>query len=145
MNDIKLFIDFDGTLCGESEWKSFYWNTTKIFTTGLHFTPPNVKWSILTGRPRTDKFLIKLACSKYKIQPEEIITTPTWIHSFKSERETANWKESIIKKWLQKLNIKLVIYVDNNSEFLSYFNYISGLVVCTNKSLNQYLYNQGYC
>lgn len=144
MNDIKVFIDFDGTLCGESSWKNFCWNTTKVFTTGLHFRPPDIEWSILTGRPKIDRPLIKLACRKYNIYPKEIITSPTWFHIFKTERETIEWKESVIKKWLERLNIRTVIYVDDDLNLLSYFAYVSGLLVCTSRSLKSYLYNQGY-
>lgn len=111
----KLFIDVDGTLCGENEWKSFIYNTSRLFSSGLIFKPPVTnKWSVLTSRPMIDTIIVKLVCKKYNLYPEEIITSPTWFYSFKNKDHVVEWKSSVISSYLNNCFYDHVIYVDND-------------------------------
>lgn len=127
---VKIFIDFDGTICGESSWKSFFHNTMRVFKTGLLMDIPNHSWSILTARPKFDKWIIQKACKKYSLYPDEIITSPTLFYKFKNEIDRANWKSSVLSKHLNSMFVTDVVYVDDDPENLAHIMNQQGLTLC---------------
>ena len=126
----KIFIDMDGTLCGRTRWDGFIKNTLDLFLSGLLFKPPNVRWTLLTSRPKIDYPIIKLVCYKYKLNPEEIITTPSIFYPYKNKEEVARWKRDILV--LEYMKNNSVIYVDDDPEILSMIDL---------KNEDMYLYN----
>ena len=136
---VKIFIDLDGTICGISEWKSFIHNTMCLFNTGLLMDMPNHSWSILTARPRFDRWVIKRVCKKYKLYPDKIITSPTMFYKFEGKQDRADWKYSVLSKELDDIFVTDVIYVDNDAEDLSRIKTQNGLVLCKPNMLNKIL------
>lgn len=127
----KIFIDFDGTIAGESKWSGFWYNTSQLFKTGLLMELPSYNWSVLTSRPKMDKFFIWKACRKYKIYPDKIITTNTWFYPFKDKEDASNWKSSILSKCISdQIFIDKVIYVDSDSEITSKIFKQPNLIIC---------------
>lgn len=134
---VKIFIDLDGTICGITEWKSFFHNTMQLFKTGLLMNIPSHSWSILTARPRIDRWFIKRACKKYRLYPDEIITSPTWFYKFDGPQDRVNWKLSVLNKHLENMFITDVIYVDDDPEDLGLImNQQQGLTLCRSDKLN---------
>jgi hypothetical protein len=127
---IRLFIDLDGTICGQTKWMGWYNSTKALFNSGLLMRIPNVCWSILTARPRIDKFIISRICKKYKIYPKKIIVSPTWFFSFKNNDEIADWKTSILSKSLDELFVDKVIYVDTSFDLLSRMIKQKDIILC---------------
>lgn len=136
---IKIFIDFDGTICGDDDWKGFIRNTISIFNTGLLMDIPKHSWSILTARPKLDRLFIKRACKKYRLYPDEIITSPTMFYKFNGPQDIANWKSSVLSKALDSIFVTDVIYVDDDSKTISLISEQQGLILCRPVMLNNIL------
>jgi len=134
----KVFVDMDGTIAGESEWKGFWWNTRKLFSE-LKWKPPDyVQWSILTARPRIDRYFMNKVCKKYGLMPEEIITSPTWWYYFADSQEVSSWKASVLMKYLQQPLVNKVIYIDDDPNILQHITITSGLYVCNTLAAGEY-------
>ncbi len=137
-NYMYLF-DFDGTLVGSDDWVNYSKNAKLCFEK-LHFspTPYDIRWSILTSRPKIDYPLIKLVCRYYKLYPDQIITSPTWLWKFKNIEQEIQYKEQVIKKILDnkfqvsytKNSVDTVLYIDNNDK----------IVVSLNRNRGNYKY-----
>ncbi len=140
MTKVRVYIDFDGTICGNSKWISFWNNTKQLFSTGLLFHPPSsICWSILTARPKIDYGIIKFVCKHYKIYPERIITSPDWFYKFKCSEDAIDWKLSVITN---ELNSNIVmdnkaIYVDNDSIIRSNMIKFPKLTICSSSELER--------
>lgn len=131
---ICYLFDFDGTICGKEDYKSFFGSIKEWFKSGPYIKPDefDIRWSILTGRPYMDKPLIRMYCAMYGLMPELILTTNTFFYPFKSKEEKWQWKVDIIKKIvrhkmpelceLRPLMISKVIYIDNDMETIRYIN-----------------------
>ena len=134
---IKTYVDLDGTICGETKWTSLWYNTRRLFTTGLLMELPKTNWNILTGRPKLDRMFIKWACSKYGLYPDDIITSPNWFYEFKNDLEVASWKSSVLSRVLcnESLFVAKVIYCDESSEILSNMTPHPDLVLCRPSTL----------
>lgn len=139
----QIYIDMDGTICGETEWKGFWWNTTQLFKNFRYTPPTNVDWTLLTSRPKIDIPFIKLVCHKYNLNPVEIITAPTWLYDFKDTKEVANWKYSILAKSLNQPLVEKVVYIDDDHELLSYMPTQQGLQVCNSNAAKRILNSLG--
>lgn len=133
----RIFIDLDGTIAGDSEWKSFWWNTYSLFRNELWRPPVNISWSILTGRPRIDYLIIKLFCCVKNLSPDRIITTPSWTYKNLSPKEVAQWKFSILERQLRDPFTQDVIYVDSDPEILNNIPPLSRLHLCATDSYTQ--------
>ena len=127
--NILYLFDFDGTLCGDTMWYGFIKNTISVFKNGPYLNPhqKNIRWSILTARPRLDYLIVKMACNLKSLFPEKIITSPTIFYKFKNNEEVYNWKIKKMKEliWydLNKNNIDLKIYyIDADLNCISYIN-----------------------
>lgn len=133
MVDLKIFIDLDGTIAGSSERKSVWWSTYQLFKTGLKFDLPNKIWSILAARPKIEKSIINMACIRYGLKPESIITSQSWFYEFKNIEEICNWKNSILSNALDesKLLEKYILYIDNNPDVRSRIITQKNMFVCS--------------
>ena len=138
---IKLFIDLDGTICGDDVWASWYSNTRALFKTGLldAFVLPNHSWKILTARPRIDKFIINRVLRKYKLFPEELIVSPTWFYRFNGTESIANWKSSVLSREADNIFVDKVVYIDSNSYLLSKIIKHKNIILCKPNTLNKVL------
>jgi hypothetical protein len=122
---LMYLMDFDGTLVGSDNWGGFL-NNTKLCFRRRHFNPDDldIRWSILTARPKMDRFLIKLVCGYHGMHPNQIFTGPTFRYTFKNHAEEAKYKEGIIKKILDdKMKVDYtdekvdkILYIDNNEK-----------------------------
>ena len=122
---LLYLFDFDGTISGTDDWKGFFSNAKACFQR-LHFNPNklDIRWCILTSRPRMDRAFVNLVCVYYNLDPKEIFTGPTFTWKFKNKDEIANYKASVIKSILNQqikmsytpIKIEKVIYVDNDPE-----------------------------
>lgn len=134
MDWTRIFIDLDGTICGETQWDGFVSNSLSLFK-GLKWVPPkNIEWSILTSRPKIDRWLVNAVCWKYNLIPTEIILCDTWLYNFKSTREVALWKHQVIQNVLSRTMTNNVIYVDSDPEILQNIPSLTGLQLCNTKA-----------
>jgi len=130
-NNILYLFDFDGTLLGDNEWISMYHNTKSCVLGDCYLNPSdkNIRWSILTGRPKIDKLIIRAICIIKGLCPKKIITTPTWFYMFQEGGNMANytWKSNVIKKILDddSNGIDIVYYIDNDIDCIAEMNQMS--------------------
>lgn len=131
---VLYLFDFDGTLFGTDFYKG-YWNQLKnTFTMGPYINPGDfdVRWSILTGRPKMDKLILALRCWCSGLFPEVIHTFSGWFYPWKNKQEELQWKVIEIEKILKgevseflklrPLIFDRVVYIDNDIEVNSYIN-----------------------
>jgi len=138
---IKIFIDLDGTICGYNGCVSYLINTKGLFRTGLlsEHLPPNRSWSILTARPKIDRFIINRALRKYLLFPEEVIVSPTWFYKFNNTESVANWKSSVLSKVADSMFVDKVIYIDSDSDMLSRIINHNNIILCKPETINNVL------
>ena len=128
-NMIYLF-DFDGTLFGQEKWEGIWKNWKLNFSKEPYFNPHDfdIRWSILTGRPKVDKFLIWICCIVNGLFPEKIITIPTLRYPFKNDEEKFEWKLKEIQSILSDnqnifdRQITKLVYIDNDLKTVDYLN-----------------------
>ena len=127
-SNLLYLVDFDGTVVGSGEWHGFFRNC-KLSFQQLHFNPGilDIRWSILTSRPRMDRWLIKAVCGYHNLTPEKIITGSTWTWSFKNPEQEIKYKEQIIKSILDGTfdigrHITKVCYIDNDDKLTKSLN-----------------------
>jgi hypothetical protein len=129
---LLYLFDFDGTLAGSSKWKNLLFNNINCYRSGAYLDPSkfDIRWSILTGRPRIDKFFISSFCKIKKLKPEKIFTTDTWFYNYTSDEDNYEDKCRFIKRILdgeipmgfRPLTIDRVVYIDNDSKCAKYMN-----------------------
>jgi len=129
--DLLYLFDFDGTIAGSDDWVNYIKNC-KLSFQHLHINPDSldIRWCILTSRPRMDHLFIKMVCRYYKLHPKQIIMGPTWRWKFKNIEQESNYKEQIIKSILDgsfdikyaNKEIKKVCYIDNNENIVKLIN-----------------------
>lgn len=129
--NLLYLFDFDGTLVGSDNWFGYFKNI-QLSLQSLLFNPNNlnIRWSILTSRPRIDNLLVKLICNHHKLNPQTIITSDTITWKFKNIEQEIQYKENVIKQLLnKKLEIKnipsetnKIIYIDNNEQIVKILN-----------------------
>jgi len=128
---LMYLFDFDGTLVGTDDWGGFLHNAKRCLKT-CHFNPTelDIRWSILTSRPKIDKLFIKYICNHHKMKPSQIFTGPTFTWNFKSVEQEANYKLNVIKDILSsKIKVKYtdekvnkILYIDNNDKITTHLN-----------------------
>ena len=128
---LLYLIDFDGTIAGSDDWSGFIKNC-KLSFQQLHFNPDklDIRWCILTSRPKIDLWLLKSVCSYHGLNPQQIITGPTLTWKFKGAEQEAKYKEQIIKSILDGTfkieftprRIEKVCYIDNNIPLVKMIN-----------------------
>ena len=129
-NFLYLF-DFDGTIAGNDNWFGFFKNC-KLSFQQLHINPSDfdIRWGILTSRPRMDRWFIKMVCLFHGLSPNQIITAPTFRWKFKSFNEEIQHKELILKSILDEQfettvtgsKIDRICYIDNDDKSTIYLN-----------------------
>jgi hypothetical protein len=136
---LMYLMDFDGTLVGSDNWGGFL-NNTKLCFRQRHFNPNDldIRWSILTARPKMDKFLVQLVCKYHGMTPNQIFTGPKFTYSFKNHNEEAAYKESIIKGILDD-KIK-VNYTDEKVEKIFYIDNNDNITIPLNRNKGDYRY-----
>ena len=132
-------MDFDGTLVGSDNWGGWI-NNAKLCLKQLHFNPStlDIRWAILTARPKIDIPFIRYICSRHKLFPTQIFTSPTFLYKFESSDHESKYKEEVIKGILDekiKVNhtsskIDKVFYLDNNEK----------ITIPLNRNRNNYRY-----
>jgi hypothetical protein len=129
-NMLYLF-DFDGTLFGQEHWLGIWKNWKLNFQKGPYLNPAmyDIRWSVLTGRPKIDKFPVWLCCNIYGLFPERIFTIPTWTYPFEDDEAKWSWKVEVITKILKdakagtiERKITNIVYVDNDLPTIDYIN-----------------------
>lgn len=118
-------VDFDGTLTGSDNWAGFI-NNAKLCFRQLHFNPGelDIRWSILTSRPKIDRLLVAAACKYHGLHPSQIFMGPTFRWKFKSSDQESKYKEQVIKGILDdkikvdytETKVEKIIYIDNNEK-----------------------------
>lgn len=125
-------FDFDGTLFGDIAWRGFWKNTISCFKSGPFLNPTSydIRWCVLSGRPKIDRFLIWLVCNMNGLYPTHIFTASTFTYQFKDSVENYKFKVSCIKSILDA-NIQLssfvtpiekVFYIDNDLDCVQFLN-----------------------
>lgn len=140
----KVYVDLDGTIAGEYEWKGFFHNTSSLFTKLLWKPDPVTMYSILTSRPAVDLPIIKLVCLKWGLKPDDIITSPSILYKYKDKEEIAQWKFSVLLKAItQNPFIQRVIYLDNDTELLEIMPSHRGIIYSTAETWAEVLRHGG--
>ena len=123
-------FDFDGTLVGQNHWSGYWKNTISAFKDGPYINPHeyDIRWSILTARPRIDIPVIKTVCAFHGLRPKYVITSPMlrWDAS-KTIEDYLDMKVQIISNIVQGNDarfpeIEKVYYIDNDLDVVSYMN-----------------------
>jgi len=132
---ILYLFDFDGTIAGSDDWHGFIKNSQLSFQQ-LHLNPSDldIRWCILTSRPKIDRVFVKWICKHHKLKPKQIIMGPTFRWNFDGIQQEANYKEQIIKSILEgtfditytDAKITRVCYIDNNDELVKLLNNVRG-------------------
>jgi len=132
---LMYLFDFDGTVAGSDDWGGYIKNCLLSFRQ-LHINPGvlDIRWCILTSRPKIDKLLVHSICKFHNIHPEIIFTSPTLLWKFKNVQQEVDFKEKIIKDILDN-NIEIgytpskitkICYIDNNDEMVIKLNSVRG-------------------
>ena len=121
---IAYLFDFDGTLVGSDEWHGIWHNTKLLFENPPYINPDklDIRWFILTARPKIDYCLIKFVCGWYGLHPSAIYTSGTLRYQFNSTEDEMFHKRKFIIDILNgdrklpqyKHPIEKVLYIDNN-------------------------------
>jgi hypothetical protein len=129
--NILYLFDFDGTLCGDTNWKGLIHNTKQCITSGTYINPNEdfgVRWSVLTGRPRIDKPFVYLVCLLRGMEPEKIFTLPRIFYSNTTYSEVIKYKVDTIKSIIDgthdeiNFDVDKIYYVDNDIEGIKKMN-----------------------
>jgi len=94
----------------------------------------DIRWCILTSRPRIDRWFVNWMCRHHNLHPKQIFMGPTFKYKFNGVKQEAKYKEQIIKSILEgTLNITYtdtkitrVCYIDNNDELVKLLNDVRG-------------------
>jgi len=130
-SSVIYLFDFDGTLVGDNTWTSYFKSTKAAIQKGPYINPNidfGIKWYVLTGRPRMDKWLIWLICHLQGLHPEAIYTYPKWFWDCESVEDIYNFKVEFIKNLLnatfkiQEELVDTVFYIDNDLTCVSKLN-----------------------
>ena len=129
---LLYLFDFDGTIAGSSKWRNLLWNNFSCYKSHAYINPSSfdIRWCILTGRPKIDRMFIKTFCVLHGLAPERIFTLPTLFWNCENEKEVYEEKYKIIAGILEgvipvgftPLKIEKIFYIDNCSECNKYLN-----------------------
>lgn len=131
-SNLMYAFDFDGTLVGDDNWCGWISGLKKLLQSRLYVNPDSkgIRWVILTARPKVDIPLIRFICMKHNLHPQQIITQPTMFWSFKNKEEEYQFKVDTLIDILERrfkitytdMAIRKVMYIDNNTDILTYVN-----------------------
>lgn len=125
-------FDFDGTITGSDNFKNIIQFNVQTIVTPPYVNPSefDIRWSILTSRPKMDELVVRFYCLYYKLTPETIDTSKDWRWKFKTSEDVAKFKFSVINSFLYedyrintiKRKIEKVVYIDNDHKLNSKIN-----------------------
>ncbi len=131
-SDVLYLFDFDGTITGSDDYKNIIQFNKQALRLKPLINPHDfdIRWSILTSRPKTDYLFVSFCCSVMGLSPETIDTSPTWTYKFKNIEEQAKFKSDVIRRFLFeeyrikniKRPIHKVVYIDNNHKLNQLIN-----------------------
>lgn len=132
-SDILYLFDFDGTLFGRNDWVNLKVNNRAVKNNGPFINPTKlgIRWRVLTGRPRIDKFFVWRHCHMHGLHPEQILMYKTLFYPKGLPGEHFHdYKVSVMKDILdgvkilndKTLKIKRIFYMDNDIPTVSYIN-----------------------
>lgn len=134
-SNFMYVFDLDGTIAGSDDWQGFFKNCQLSFRQ-LHFNPNqlDIRWCMLTSRPKIDKWFVNLLCWYHKLDPKQIILGPTFRYKFQNKFQEAEYKSKILKDILDEKfkvtytdsKIEKICYVDNNPELTRNMNTLRG-------------------
>lgn len=149
---LLYLFDFDGTLVGTDEWNGWL-KAMKLTFKKCYFNPSklDIRWSILTARPKIDYLFVKTACRWHNLTPQHIFMSNTFLYSFKNRKEEMVYKyqimESILSRKVKLENqirqIDKIFYIDNNSEATNLLNSMRGQLNYLALSVSD-LYNEKF-
>ena len=149
---LLYLFDFDGTLVGTDEWNGWIRAMNLTFKK-CYFNPSklDIRWSILTARPRIDYLFVKTACRWHGLIPQDIYMSNTFLYSFKNRQEEMEYKHNFMKSILEdKLKLKnhsrkitKIFYIDNNPDATRILNSMRGQLNYLAFSVSD-LYNQNF-
>jgi len=96
----------------------------------LNPTNRDIRWCVLTGRPRIDKLLVRLICNSKGMYPELVYTLSKWFYGKTTKSEVQQFKLNHMKSVLNgsfkvtytPYEIKKVFYIDSDLDFVSFIN-----------------------
>ena len=131
-SEVMYLFDFDGTLVGDTSWKSFWKNTWHCIKAEPYLNPTDhdIRWCVLTGRPMIDKLLVRLICNAKGMFPEIVYTLPKLFFGKTTHDEVLEFKLGHMKKILDgsievpytPFEITKVFYVDSDLDAVSFIN-----------------------
>lgn len=151
---ILYLFDFDGTLFGDNKWTNFYKTTKSAFKNGPYINPNSydIRWAIVTGRPKIDKPIVWFICSMNGLYPSKIYTYPAWYHCY-TTLDVHQYKENFIKDVLDKKqdipfqnidDIERVFYIDNDLDTVRYLNQHRGNYAYQSLTSTDFINNNFY-
>ena len=132
---ICYLFDFDGTLAGQESFHGYIDCWKEAYKSGVYINPGeyDIRWSILTGRPKIDWPVLKFFCIFQGLFPETILMIDSWRYPYEGNREGKfQWKLETLRKVvsnrvpqlckIRPIMISKVIYIDNDLDTVSYIN-----------------------
>ena len=112
--NLLYLFDFDGTLVGSNQWKNLFSNNNDCFRSKVYINPTSfdIRWSILTGRPKIDKWFVRFICIIKGLYPQKIFTTRSWRYKFKNRKDCDLEKEVPLKALLIDLELATNLYME---------------------------------
>jgi len=126
--DIAYFFGLDGTIFGLG--CDYLKSPLRFIKNGPIFNPNqwDIRWSLICGRPRKDRFFIKTACCVWGIRPVNIITYRWFFKRLVNTREILDFKIEYMKSVLTGKygddfsGVKKVFYIDSSLDSVCYVN-----------------------
>lgn len=132
--NVLYLFDFDGTLFGRNDWVSLKVNNRSVKTDGPYLNPGDIgiRWSVLTGRPRIDRFFVWRHCHMNGLHPTQILMYKTVFFPKPLHPTEAinDYKIDVMKRIIngtlelkkQTCQIDKIYYMDNDIPVVSYIN-----------------------
>lgn len=130
-SSLMYLFSFDATII-RGDLSGYERGLSQIMSPRILFSPDefDIRWTILTSRPKIELPLISLQCKRHKLYPSQIITGPFLFKRFKCLETIWNYKLDIIKKILEKKykvyytndQVTKIIYISNTVDEIKYLN-----------------------
>jgi hydroxymethylpyrimidine pyrophosphatase-like HAD family hydrolase len=132
-SDIMYCFDLDGTILDSTSDINFITRNYSLIKSKCIFNPSckyDIRWNIVTSRPKKDLFYIWLSCFKNHIIPCQIFTYDGNIKILNHNEYSAQFKTDLFKSILDGAiqpkyttnKINKIIYICNNIDEVTYIN-----------------------
>lgn len=129
-SNILYLFNFDGTLCGRGINHSFLNGVKNCLKYPPYLNPTtyDIRWSILTERPKIEFPVIKTWCSIFGLSPEKIFCQPNIFNKFACDEEMFDWKYNMLVNFITQKDLQFsreitkVFYIDNDNPSINYMN-----------------------